>query len=70
MRKRRENEVSPAYITVDDALRIIGATRRVVEHWVARDTDQFATRCVIRRGGRLWIDVQALHEWIDEGRAR
>lgn len=59
-----------AYITIDEVCgRIIGTSRRVVEHWVARDVQGFATRCVVRRGGRVWIDVKALHDWIEEGRA-
>lgn len=59
-----------AYITIDEMIgKIISTSRRSVEHWIARDVEGFATRCVVRRGGRVWIDVQALREWIEEGRA-
>ena len=59
----------PAYVTIDEVVnRIIGTSRRSIEHWIARDVDGFATRCVVRRAGRVLIDVQALDDWLEEGR--
>jgi hypothetical protein len=66
MRKLLE---TAAYVTVDEVVkRIIGTSRRSIEHWIARDVDGFASRCVIRRAGRVLIDVQALADWLEEGR--
>jgi len=65
----RKPPAMPAYVTIDEVVnRIIGTSRRSIEHWIARDVDGFATRCVVRRAGRVLIDVQALDDWLEEGR--
>jgi hypothetical protein len=66
----RKPPAMPAYVTVDEVVkRIIGTSRRSIEHWIARDVDGFARQCVVRRAGRVLVDVAALYEWLEEGKA-
>lgn len=63
--------IEPAYATIDEVVDriIIGTSRRSLEHWISRDVDGFARRCVTRRAGRVLIDLQALAAWLEEGKA-
>ena len=40
-----------------------------VRHWIARNADGFADKVVVRRGGRIFLDLDELQRWLDEGRA-
>jgi len=41
-----------------------------VRHWVLSNRDGFADLCVIRRGGRIFIDLDRLKTWLEDGRHR
>ena len=39
-----------------------------VRHWIATNRDGFSDRVVVRRGGRIFLDLDELQRWFDEGR--
>ena len=68
-RLRREyNGDKLDFLTVEGVTRVLPVSAATVRSWIFSDVDRFASRCVVRRGRRVFVDRKALLRWLDEGR--
>ena len=56
--------------TIRDTARLYPATlyEGRVRAMIVSNRDGFADQCVIRRGGRIFIDLAAVERWLADGR--
>jgi hypothetical protein len=57
------------FCTIEDAARFyLPVSAKAIRGWIADNKDGFESKCVVRRGGRVFIDVVALFRWMVQGK--
>lgn len=69
--ERRTQDVK-RFMTVKElvASSLTSVSDRTVRGWILRDHAGFNTRCVRRRGRRIYVDTAEMVKWMSEGDAR